>query len=72
VSVVNTRAKGMTGHIILLVTHTLMMLNSVVIAQTIGFLQRGHLAPTLALTQAVQTPGVDGPPPRAPRKAGRR
>lgn len=54
VSVRATKVAGMTGHITLPVTHTLMMLDPRVIAQTVIFLRDGRFDAGLGLAQAVR------------------
>lgn len=54
VGVARTEVAGMTDHLVLPVTHTFMMMNPIVIAQTIRFLEQGRFAPDLDLIDAVE------------------
>jgi pimeloyl-ACP methyl ester carboxylesterase len=54
VSVSSTYLPGLTDHIVLPVTHTFMMNDPLVIAETLEFLQNGRFDPTLTLVDLVR------------------
>ncbi|MDR7125843.1 alpha/beta fold hydrolase [Pseudotabrizicola sp. 4114] len=54
VSVASTRIDGMTAHLTLPATHTFLMMNPIVLRQTILFLRTGTFDATLSYAQAVE------------------
>ena len=61
VSVASTKVAGMAAHLTMPVTHTYMMINPRVIAQTLTFLATGRFAAQMPLAQAVaMTAGQGG------------
>jgi triacylglycerol lipase len=61
VSVESTKVAGMAAHLTMPVTHTYMMINPRVIAQTLTFLDTGHFAAEMPLKAAVaMTTGQGG------------
>ncbi|MDF0601528.1 alpha/beta fold hydrolase [Psychromarinibacter sp. C21-152] len=53
VSVASTRVVGMTDHLTLPVTHTFMMMNPLVIAEAMEFIERGEFRPEMRFGEAL-------------------
>lgn len=54
VSVASTMLDGMTDHLVIPTTHTFMMLNMLVIGQSVHFLEQGRFDPQMTLAGAIR------------------